>query len=190
MKRRPQLNHRKFYFPLLYPETNLLIFHKCNLFSNLEWAVNVSLKLKYKQLFNTTDKNRTGFLTGVQARGILMQSQLPQATLAQIWALSDMDLDGRLGCDEFVLAMYLCDLALKGEKIPTSLPLELIPPAFRKTTPSRHGSVSGAGGVGVVGGGTGSTTGSRHGSVSSQSGRGDGHGSEHDPTAGLISQSK
>lgn len=39
-----------------------------------------------------------------------MQSKLPQMTLAQIWALSDMDSDGRLGCEEFVLAMYLCDM--------------------------------------------------------------------------------
>lgn len=81
----------------------------------------------------------------------MVQTKLPQATLAQIWALADMDSDGRLGCEEFVLAMYLCDLALQGEKIPTTLPPEMIPPSFRKTT-SRHGSV----------------VSSRHGSVSSQ----------------------
>ncbi|KAL1373649.1 hypothetical protein pipiens_018540, partial [Culex pipiens pipiens] len=50
-------------------------------------------------------------------------------------------------------AMYLCDLALQGEKVPAVLPPELIPPSFRKAT-SRHGSV----------------VGSRHGSVSSQGG--------------------
>lgn len=82
----------------------------------------------------------------------MLQTKLPQATLAQIWALSDMDSDGRLGCDEFVLAMYLCDLAQQGETIPTVLPPDLIPPAFRHMV-SRHGSVS---------------SGSRHGSVSSQ----------------------
>lgn len=43
-----------------------------------------------------------------------------------------MDSDGRLGCDEFVLAMHLCDIAKAGEKIPTTLPIELIPPAFRR----------------------------------------------------------
>jgi hypothetical protein len=107
--------------------------------------------LKYTQLFNATDRNRSGFLTGPQAKGILVQSKLPQTILAQIWALSDMDSDGRLGCEEFVLAMYLCDLAIQGEKIPTTLPPELIPPSFRKAT-SRHGSISG----------------SRHNSVSSQ----------------------
>lgn len=76
----------------------------------VEWAIKGPAKLKYTQLFNTTDRTRSGFLTGAQARGILMQSKLPQMTLAQIWALSDMDSDGRLGCEEFILAMYLCDL--------------------------------------------------------------------------------
>ncbi|EDS32727.1 dynamin-associated protein [Culex quinquefasciatus] len=118
-----------------------------------EWAIKGPAKLKYTQLFNTTDRNRSGFLTGPQARNIMVQTKLPQANLAQIWALADMDSDGRLGCEEFVLAMYLCDLALQGEKVPAVLPPELIPPSFRKAT-SRHGSV----------------VGSRHGSVSSQGG--------------------
>lgn len=122
--------------------------------ASADWAVKSSSKLKYTQLFNTTDRTRSGFLTGAQARGILLQSKLPQATLAKVWGLSDMDSDGRLGCEEFVLAMYLCEMATQGEKIPDKLPPELIPPSFRKIT-SRHGSVS-------------SATNSRHGSVSSQ----------------------
>ncbi|XP_053661736.1 intersectin-1 [Anopheles marshallii] len=117
----------------------------------IEWAIKGPAKLKYTQLFNTTDRNRSGFLTGPQARNIMVQTKLPQAMLAQIWALADMDTDGRLGCEEFVLAMYLCDMAAAGEKVPTTLPPELVPPSFRKA-PSRHGSV----------------VGSRHGSVSSQ----------------------
>ncbi|XP_055600986.1 intersectin-1 isoform X2 [Uranotaenia lowii] len=135
----------------------------------VEWAVKGPTKLKYTQLFNTTDRNRSGFLTGPQARNILIQSKLPQASLAQIWALSDIDADGRLGCEEFVLAMYLCDQALQGEKVPATLPPELIPPSFRKTT-SRHGS----------------TVTSRHGSVSSQGGT-PAHvaAAEADPLSGL-----
>ncbi|XP_058125707.1 intersectin-1 isoform X2 [Anopheles coustani] len=117
----------------------------------VEWAIKGPAKLKYTQLFNTTDRNRSGFLTGPQARNIMVQTKLPQALLAQIWALADMDADGRLGCEEFVLAMYLCDMAAAGEKVPTTLPPDLVPPSFRKTS-SRHGSV----------------VSSRHGSVSSQ----------------------
>lgn len=99
---------------------------------NQEWAVPHQTKLKYTQIFNTTDRTRTGFLTGVQARGIMVATQLPQNVLAQIWNLSDMDKDGQLCCDEFVLAMYLCDLAKSGEKIRIPLPPELIPPSVRR----------------------------------------------------------
>ncbi|XP_049549099.1 intersectin-1 isoform X1 [Anopheles darlingi] len=136
----------------------------------VEWAIKGPAKLKYTQLFNTTDRNRSGYLTGPQARNIMVQTKLPQATLAQIWALADMDTDGRLGCEEFVLAMYLCDLAATGEKIPTTLPPDLVPPSFRKPT-SRHGSL----------------VGSRHGSVSSQGGGTAAHaaGVELDPLSGL-----
>ncbi|XP_014470507.1 PREDICTED: intersectin-1 isoform X2 [Dinoponera quadriceps] len=97
-----------------------------------EWAVPHQTKLKYTQLFNTWDRTRSGFLSGPQARNIMVQSQLPQPILAQIWALADMDSDGRLGSEEFVLAMHLCDIAKAGEKIPTALPPELIPPTFRR----------------------------------------------------------
>lgn len=49
-----------------------------------------------------------------------------------IRTVADMDSDGRLSCDEFVVAMHLCDLAKTGENIPSTLPIELIPPAFRR----------------------------------------------------------
>ncbi|XP_046617451.1 intersectin-1 isoform X4 [Neodiprion virginianus] len=108
----------------------------------VEWAVPHQTKLKYTQLFNTWDRTRSGFLSGPQARNIMVQTQLPQGILAQVWALADMDVDGRLGCDEFVLAMHLCDMAKAGEKIPTVLPIELIPPTFRR---QRQGSVTSQG---------------------------------------------
>ncbi|XP_046814364.1 intersectin-1 isoform X7 [Vespa crabro] len=106
---------------------------------SIEWAVPHQTKLKYTQLFNTWDRTRSGFLSGPQARNIMVQSQLPQSILARIWSLADMDSDGRLGCDEFVLAMHLCDLAKAGEQIPNTLPLELIPPTFRR---QRQGSLT------------------------------------------------
>lgn len=50
-----------------------------------DWAVPHQTKLKYTQLFNTWDRTRSGYLSGPQARNIMVQSQLPQAILAQIW---------------------------------------------------------------------------------------------------------
>ncbi|KAI4469626.1 eh domain [Holotrichia oblita] len=122
--------------------------HSC-VTCQVEWSVPHHTKLKYTQMFNTTDRTRTGFLSGAQARNVMMQTKLPQATLAQIWALADMDADGRLGCEEFVLAMHLCEQAAVGVPPPTTLPPDLVPPSFRRAprTASRTASVSSQGSV-------------------------------------------
>uniref|UniRef100_A0A8D2PYH2 Intersectin-1 n=1 Tax=Zosterops lateralis melanops TaxID=1220523 RepID=A0A8D2PYH2_ZOSLA len=96
-----------------------------------EWAVPQSSRLKYRQLFNSHDKTMSGHLTGPQARTILMQSSLPQAQLATIWNLSDIDQDGKLTAEEFILAMHLIDVAMSGQPLPPALPPEYIPPSFR-----------------------------------------------------------
>jgi intersectin len=85
--------------------------------------------------------------------------------------MSDRDSDGRLGCEEFVLALYLCEMVATGKTLPAELPQDLIPPSFRKA-PSRHGSV----------------VNSRHGSVSSQ-GNVSLHG-DFDPALGMSQGKK
>ncbi|CAG4980589.1 unnamed protein product [Parnassius apollo] len=99
---------------------------------SVEWGIPQPQKLKYTQLFNATDRAKTGRVSGAAARALMLQSRLPQHALAQIWALADLDADGKLGCEEFVLAMYLCERATHGDPIPAKLPLELIPPTFRR----------------------------------------------------------
>lgn len=54
-----------------------------------------------------------------------------------------MDADGRLGCEEFVLAMHLCETAQAGTPPPTKLPPDLVPPSFRRSV--RTASVSSQG---------------------------------------------
>ncbi len=110
-----------------------------------EWAIPQPSKLKYTQQFNSHDRTRTGFLTGPQARNILIQSKLPQPVLAQIWNLADIDADGRLTCDEFVVAMHLIDCVKAGDPVPTVLPPDLIPPSYR-----RKRSLSGSAAVPTV----------------------------------------
>lgn len=57
-------------------------------------------------------------------------------------ALSDIDMDGRLSCDEFVLAMHLCDVVRAGDKLPEILPQDLVPPNFRRPSlPATAGSL-------------------------------------------------
>merc|ERR1712051_761266 len=99
---------------------------------SMERAIPQMTRNKYMATFTQTDRGRTGFLAGVQARNILLQSGLPQNVLAQIWALSDIDNDGRLSSEEFLLAGHLCELALKGEPLPQQLPPNLVPPSARK----------------------------------------------------------
>jgi Ca2+-binding EF-hand superfamily protein len=102
--------------------------------SNLDvpWAVPASSKKKYNQLFNAHDRLRSGYLTGAQVRTILLQSNLSQQQLAQIWSLSDIDNDGRLSNEEFAVAMHLVDEVHAGNQLPTSLPVSLIPPSMRR----------------------------------------------------------
>uniref|UniRef100_A0AAQ5YA04 Intersectin 1 (SH3 domain protein) n=1 Tax=Amphiprion ocellaris TaxID=80972 RepID=A0AAQ5YA04_AMPOC len=97
-----------------------------------DWAVPQSSRLKYRQLFNSHDKMMSGHLTGPQARTILMQSSLPQSQLATIWSLSDIDQDGKLTAEEFILAMHLIDMAMSGLPLPPVLPPDYLPPTFRR----------------------------------------------------------
>lgn len=53
--------------------------------SSVEWIVSPATQAKYNAMFQNTDKGRTGFVGGVQARNILLQTGLPQNILAQIW---------------------------------------------------------------------------------------------------------
>uniref|UniRef100_A0A669AZQ7 Intersectin 1 (SH3 domain protein) n=1 Tax=Oreochromis niloticus TaxID=8128 RepID=A0A669AZQ7_ORENI len=116
-----------------------LVSHSCFLFRcpppsaqpPADWAVPQSSRLKYRQLFNSHDKMMSGHLTGPQARTILMQSSLPQTQLATIWSLSDIDQDGKLTAEEFILAMHLIDMAMSGLPLPPVLPPDYLPPSFR-----------------------------------------------------------
>lgn len=45
--------------------------------------------------------------------------------------LADIDGDGQLRAEEFILAMHLTDMAKAGQPLPLTLPPELVPPSFR-----------------------------------------------------------
>ncbi|TRY73656.1 hypothetical protein TCAL_00936 [Tigriopus californicus] len=95
------------------------------------WNIPEGTRSKYSNIFFQMDKSRIGFLSGLQARNTLLLTGLPQPTLAQIWSLSDIDGNGKLSCDEFIVSGYLCDLASKGEPLPAKLPPDVVPPSFR-----------------------------------------------------------
>ncbi|CAL8316715.1 unnamed protein product [Merluccius merluccius] len=96
-----------------------------------DWAVPQAARLKYRQQFNTLDKLMSGYLSGPQVRNALLASNLTQTQLATIWTLADVDGDGQLRADEFILAMHLVDMAKTGHPLPLSLPQDLVPPSLR-----------------------------------------------------------
>ncbi|AWP19900.1 putative intersectin-2 [Scophthalmus maximus] len=96
-----------------------------------DWAVPQASRLKYRQQFNTLDKLMSGYLSGPQVRNALLASNLTQTQLATIWTLADVDKDGQLRADEFILAMHLVDMAKTGRPLPLTLPQDLVPPSLR-----------------------------------------------------------
>ncbi|XP_051511663.1 intersectin-2-like [Myxocyprinus asiaticus] len=96
-----------------------------------DWAVPQLSRLKYRQQFNSLDKLMSGYLSGPQVRNALTASNLTQTQLATIWTLADVDHDGQLRAEEFILAMHLVDMAKTGRPLPLTLPPDLVPPSFR-----------------------------------------------------------
>uniref|UniRef100_A0A8B9HAZ8 Intersectin 2a n=1 Tax=Astyanax mexicanus TaxID=7994 RepID=A0A8B9HAZ8_ASTMX len=83
-----------------------------------DWAVPQSSRLKYRQQFNSLDKLMSGYLSGA------------------LVTLADIDRDGQLRAEEFILAMHLVDMAKTGHPLPLSLPADLVPPSFRSAVSS------------------------------------------------------
>merc|ERR1719150_2219695 len=98
----------------------------------VEWAIPQQKRVGYMAQFQANDKAKTGFLAAVQARGVLLQTGLAQQTLATVWNLADIDKDGKLSVEEFIVAMHLCEMGMKWEPLPTQLPLSLVPPNMRR----------------------------------------------------------
>jgi hypothetical protein len=92
------------------------------------WALNEYIPM-YTPQFRSVEKN--GLVSGGAAKGVLGGSGLPVASLRKIWDLSDVDKDGQLDLQEFVIAMFLIDMAKKGHDLPAQLDEEMVPPQKR-----------------------------------------------------------
>merc|ERR1719471_641354 len=108
----------------------------------VEWIIPQQKRVGYMAQFQANDRAKTGFLAAVQARSILLQTGLAQQTLASVWNLSDIDKDGKLSVEEFILAMHLCEMAQKGEPFPEPLPISLVPPSLRRGFLAANGSAA------------------------------------------------
>ncbi|KAK2818007.1 hypothetical protein Q7C36_021940 [Tachysurus vachellii] len=86
------------------------------------WVISVDERAKYDQQFHSLTPTPAGFITGDQAKNFFLQSGLPAPVLAQIWALADMNNDGKMDMHEFSIAMKLIKLKLQGHPLPPTLP--------------------------------------------------------------------
>lgn len=50
-----------------------------------EWIITAEIKAKYDRYFEGIDKDHDGIVSGEEARGLLMASNLQQGVLAHIW---------------------------------------------------------------------------------------------------------
>jgi len=99
---------------------------------NMPWAVDRPAKSKYDSIFFTLEL-KEGKLSGANARGVLLKSQLGQDVLRQVWTLADCDMDGYLDADEFAVAMHLIEAHKSGRMplVPDNLPSAAVPPSKR-----------------------------------------------------------
>ncbi|XP_071543657.1 uncharacterized protein [Panulirus ornatus] len=88
------------------------------------WLVTPGERAKHEEQFNTL-RPVGGFITGEQAKGFFLQSRLPPPVLGIIWALSDVDGDGKMDLHEFSIACKLINLKLRGFNLPQTLPASL-----------------------------------------------------------------
>lgn len=99
--------------------------------SNSDWAISPQEKAQFDQVFKTYDPDNTGYIDGLRAQVVFAQTGLRESMLAHIWNLADINKRGKLDHHEFAIAMHLIYRRLHGQDVPTTLPMELIPPSTR-----------------------------------------------------------
>uniref|UniRef100_A0A182WH78 Epidermal growth factor receptor substrate 15-like 1 n=1 Tax=Anopheles minimus TaxID=112268 RepID=A0A182WH78_9DIPT len=98
------------------------------------WVVSPLERCKYEEIFNKSDTDRDGLVSGLEIKDVFLQSGVAQNLLAHIWALCDTNQSGKLKLEEFCLAMWFVDRAKKGIDPPQTLAPNMVPPSLRKSS--------------------------------------------------------
>ncbi|KAK9760476.1 actin organization and endocytosis protein, partial [Basidiobolus ranarum] len=112
-------------------------------FSKLSF-LNSAEQTKFEQLFSQHASSNQQ-LTGEAARDIFLRSKLDSEVLAQIWSMSDINASGSLSFPEFALAMYLINMKLTGQNVPSQLPNNLRQEITSAMQPSANSNVGNPG---------------------------------------------
>lgn len=99
------------------------------------WDVSAQEKQQFDAYFDKIDSAKAELIQGKEAVEFFKNSRLPEAELAHIWDLSDIQQRGALSRDEFAVAMYLIHKRLAGDQLPQTLPKSLIPPSNQLQSP-------------------------------------------------------
>jgi hypothetical protein len=89
------------------------------------WAVPENQKPVSASHFSALDVNGQGMIGGGEAKDFFLKSNLPPSELAKIWALSDVNGDGKLSLPEFQIAFFLTQQRTNLVEIPSVLPPSL-----------------------------------------------------------------
>ncbi|KRX11082.1 hypothetical protein PPERSA_05191 [Pseudocohnilembus persalinus] len=90
-----------------------------------DFALSEEMVAKYQQYFQMTDTQKTGKISGAQAKPIFSKSKLDKETLGKIWSWSDQNNTGELNQDQFIVALHLIYMKGKGHELPNTLPQSL-----------------------------------------------------------------
>ncbi|CAG8604224.1 1324_t:CDS:2, partial [Paraglomus occultum] len=93
--------------------------------SNLSKGIPNDARERYEIVF-AANMDEDGYINSDVVKEIYMRSRLDKKTLSKIWSLCDRDEDGRLSQHEFCVGMFLIDGRLQGNRVPDTLPDELI----------------------------------------------------------------
>lgn len=93
------------------------------------WSIPPTFRIRFTEQF-TTLKLNNGRLSGQSAKPILQLSGLTGQQLKKIWFNADIDKDGYLDSDEFILCQYLIEVCKSTGSVPP-MTVDLCPPSKR-----------------------------------------------------------
>ncbi|KAL9030389.1 MAG: hypothetical protein Q9196_001497 [Gyalolechia fulgens] len=85
------------------------------------WAANKGLLNSYHQNEPSVSVDLANSVLNIIVRDIWSRSRLPSDVLEEIWELVDVNGNGLLSKEEFVVGMWLVDQRLKGRKLPVKV---------------------------------------------------------------------
>lgn len=90
-----------------------------------DWSITPQERQRYDGIFAALDKKKTGLIGADAVVPFLTTSRLPEAALAQVWDLADVNNRGEFGRAEFAIAMHLVQQNIGGRELPQQLPESL-----------------------------------------------------------------